>query len=334
MAISTAFQTKQNTNVIIGTEATMGTTALATADSIEMPVTDYSFDEMHKHTLSVAPPRVGSGAFTQSDDMVKWQRHDRMFEISITFHATAQSLNRVCLALFEDGASPNALTGDMPDTTDFRDGQSNTVPVTLWFENSAHAGQDTDQIFTSCLCTGMTLSGDISSNGGVVMCTATFTTGYAPTQATLTFTGGGGTHTVVSDQTTMFNMHDLTIETLNEQDLLLYSFELAIARPVNRIGFDNGSNFKPQGYALGGYEVTGSLTCKRDAESLEAIDTDMASPQALALSAGDVFQIDAPKVMIDAAAISLDDDGWKQTIPFRCTYAGATTSTIVSIKTA
>ena len=332
MALSTAFQTKQNTNVIIGTEATMGTAALATADSIEMPVTDYSFDEIHKHSLSVAPPRTGSGSFTQSDDMVKWQRHDRMFDISITFHATAQAINRVCLALFEDGSSPNTLQGDMPDTTSFVDAVSNTVPVTLWFENSAHAGQGTDMYFTSCLCTGLTLSGDIDSNGGVVMCTATFQTAYAPTEATLTFSGGGGTHTVISDQITMFNMHDLTVETLNEQDLLLYSFELAIARPVNRVGFDNGSNFKPQGYALGGYEVTGSLTCKRDAESTDAIDT--STPVALALSAGDVFQIDAPKVMVDNSAISTDDDGWKQTIPFICTYSGATTSTIVEIKTA
>ena len=333
MALSTAFQTKQNTRVIIGTEATVGTAALATADSIEMPVTDYSFDEIHKHSLSVAPPRTGSGGFTQSDDMVKWQRHDRMFDISITFHGTAQAINRVCETLFEDGNGTNTLQGDMPDTTSFVDGVSNTVPVTLWFENSAHAGEGTDMYFTSCLCTGLTLSGDIGSNGGVVMGTATFQTAYAPTEGALTFSGGGGTHTVISEQTTMFNMHDLTVETLNEQDLLLYSFELAIARPVNRIGFDNGSNFKPQGYSVGGYEVTGSLTCKRDAESTDAIDT--STPVALALSAGDVFQIDAPKVYADTSAISFDDDGWKQTIPLRFTYdSAATTSTIVEIKTA
>ena len=100
----------------------------------------------------------------------------------------------------------------------------------------------------------------------------------------------------------------------------------------------SADNYDPekyrQLYSLGGYEVTGSLTCKRDAESLEAIDADMATPQALALSAGDVFQIDAPKCIIDNSAISLDDDGWKQTIPFICTYSGATSSTIVSIKTA
>ena len=332
MALSTAFQTKQNTRMIIGTEAALGTAALATADSIEMPVTDYSFDEINKHSLSVAPPRTGSAGFTQSDDMVKWQRHDRMFDISITFHGTAQAINRVCLALFEDGDGTNTLQGDMPDTTHFKDAVSNTVPVTLWFENSSHAGEGTDMYFTSCLCTGLTLSGDIASNGGVVMATATFQTGYAPTEGTLEFTGGGGTHTVIGDQTTMFNMHDLTVETLNEQDLLLYGFELAIARPINRIGFDNGSNFKPMGYSLGGYEVTGSLTCKRDAESTDAIDT--STPVALALSAGDVYQIDAPKVYVDSSGISFDDDGWKQTIPFRCTYSGAITSTIVSIKTA
>ena len=79
MALDTSFQTKQNTKVIIGTEVTMGTACLAAGTTIEMPVTDYSFDEIHKHSLSVAPPRTGAGAFTQSDDMVKFQRHDRMF---------------------------------------------------------------------------------------------------------------------------------------------------------------------------------------------------------------------------------------------------------------
>ena len=335
MGLSATFQTKQNARVIIGTESSMGTPCDEDSGAtIEMPVTDYSFDEIHKHSLSVAPSRTGSGAFTQSDDMVKWQRHDRMFDVSITFHGTAQAINRVCGALFGDDDGTNTLIGSMPSVTDFRHGQSNAVPVTLWFENSAHAGVGTDMYFTSCICTGLTLSGDISSNGGVVMCTATFQTGYQPTEAALTIESTSGTNTAISDQTTMFNMHDLTVETLNEQDLLLYSFELAIARPVNRIGFDNGNNFRPMGYSLGGYEVTGSLTCKRDSESLEAIDADMASPMALALSAGDVYQIDAPKVYIDAAGISMDDDGWKQTIPFRCTYSGATSSTIVSIKTA
>ena len=332
MAISTTFQTKQNTNVIIGTEVTMGTATLADGVTLEMPVTDFSFDETYKHSLSVAPSRTGGGGFTQSDTMVKWMRHDAMWDISMTFHATAQAINRVCLALFEDGTGTNTLQGDMPDTTDFKHGAGNIVPVTIWFDHGSHSGSGTDMYFTSCLCTGLSFSGEISGNGGVVLCTATFQTAYKPTEAALTFTGG--THTLIAAQTTTFNMHDLTVETLNEQDLLLYSFELAIARPVNRISFDPDNDYRPMGYALGGYEVTGSLTCKRDDESTDAIDT--STPVALALSAGDVFQIDAPKVMVDGSGISFDDDGWKQTIPFRCTYSqgGGTTSTIVEIKTA
>ena len=330
MTIAADFQTKADMTVVIGTEVTTGTATLAAGVTCEIPVTDFSFDEIHKHSLNVAPSRTGGGAFTQSDQMVRWQRHDSVWDISITFHATAQSIDRVCLALFEDGATPNVLQGDMPDTTSFKHGVANIVPVTMYFENASHAGLNTDMYFTSCLCTGLTFSGDIAGNGGVVLCTATFQTGYQPTEGALTFSGG--THTLVSAQTTTFNMHDLTTETLNSEDILLYSFELAIARPVNRVGFDPDNSYRPLGYSLGGYEVTGSLTCKRDSESTDAIDTSTAV--ALDLDTG-VFQITAPKVYVDGAAISFDDDVWKQTIPFRCTYSqsGGITSTIVSIGT-
>ena len=334
MAISSSFQTKSNARVIIGTEVTMGTPCNEDDGvTIEMPVTDFSFDETHKHSLTVAPHRVGGAGFTQSDDMVRWDRTASMWDISITFHATAEAINRVCLTLFQDGTNPCALLGSMPSLTTFTHGGSNAVPVTMWFENSAHAGSSgVDMYFTSCLCTGLTFSGDITANGGVVLCTATFQTGYQPTEGAHTIESTSGANTLMGAQTTTFNMHDLTTETLNTEDLLLYSFEFSIARPVNRISFDPDNSYRPMGYSLGGFEVTGSLTCKRDVESADAIDT--ATPVALSLSTG-VFQIEAPKVYVDAAGINFDDDGWKQTIPFRCTYdSAADTNPIVSIHTA
>ena len=330
MALSTTFQTKQNTSVVIGTEVTMGTATLAAGTTLEVPVTDFSFSEIDKHSLSVAPPRVGSGAFTQSDDMVKWQRHDRMFDISITFHSTAQMLDRICLALFGDGSTPNALLGAMPSVVDYRHGQANTTPVTLWFENAGHDGEGVDQYFKSCICTSFTMTGDIGSNGGVVTGTATFQTAYKPTIGALTF--GGGTHTLLTAQTTMFNMHDLTNTQLDGQDLLLYSFDINIARPVNRIGFDSANDFRPMGYSVGGYEVTGNLTCKRDGEVDGAINN--TTGMVLDIDTG-VFQITGAKVFVDEAGISLDDDGWKQTIPLRFTYDSAAISNpVITIGTA
>ena len=328
MAKSATFQTKQNVSVRIITEATMGTTPTDTAYTT-MPVTDFSFSDIKKHSLSVAPARTGVGGMAQSDDMVKWQRHDRMFDISLTFHATAQAIDRVCLALFGDGSTPNALLGSMPSVTSYAHGSSNAVPVSLSFEGAGHDGGTTDIYFTSCLCTGLTLSGSIDGNGGVVMGTATFQTAYVPTEAALTLSGS---ETTLSAQTTMFNMHDLQTTTLDSEDLLLYSFDLNIARPVNRIGFDSSNSFRPMGYGVGGYEVTGSLTCKRDGEVDDAIDNSAGMILDLDTT---VFQITGSKVFVDEAGISFDDDGWKQTIPLRFTYdSAATSNAVVSIGTA
>ena len=97
---------------------------------------------------------------------------------------------------------------------------------------------------------------------------------------------------------------------------------------MKRVGFDTASNgFAQLGYTVGGYEVTGSMTVKRDAESSAAITfADTAEPvAAISISTG-TFQIEAPKAVIDTASINFDDDGWKTVIPFRCTYDAAATS--------
>ena len=336
MAKSDKFQVSSNSSVIIGTEVTPGTpTDASDGETIEMPVTEYSFSDINKHTLSVAPFRSGLGGMTQSDDMVKWQEHDRMHEISLTFHCSNLAIDRICLALFGDGTTPNVLLGSMPTSVQshIQHGVANITPVTLWFENAAHAGLATDLYFTSCVCTSFTMTGDVSSNAGVVMGTATFVTGYPAVEAALGIQSTSGTNTLLTAHTTLFNMHDMTVaQTLDGEDLVLYSFDLTIARDVQRIGFDSGNAFHPNGYAVGGYEVTGNLTAKRDDETAAAIDNK--AGMVLSLDTG-VFHITAPKTFVDDSGISFDADGWKQNIPFRCTYDGAATSnTVVSIATA
>ena len=329
---SANFQTTSNTTVLIGTEVTMGTPAVAGCAAVEMPCTEYSFTDIGSggQSLDVAPLRTGAGGQTQSDDMVKARRHDRMYEVSITFHCTDLATKRVTKNLFEDGAAGEiaSLIGSMPTTSKFADNVSNVIPVSIIITNGGHnapAGTDKDMVFTSCMCTGLTFSGDIGSNGGVVMCTATFVTAYLPTATTnLNYTVA----TAVSAQQTMFNMHDLQTTEFGGQDLVLHGFEIGIQRPVTRISFQDGADFKPYGYALGGYEVTGSLTCKRDNLSLVA-SAEGNSTVALDLDTT-VYQILAPTCMNDQSSVSFDEDGWKMTLPFRAVYTGATTSTIFS----
>ena len=342
MAKSTTFQTKTNSAVTIGTEVTMGTATLAAGVTLQMPVTDYSFSEIASHSLDVAPFRMGGGS-AQSDDMVRASRHNRMYEISMTFLASDKAIDRICLALFGDGTTPNILLGSMPAATTYTHGVASIVPVTLHFEDSdpdstTASGGGLDTHFISCMCTSFSLAGDIGSDGGMVMGTATFVTGYAPVLAALTFSGG--THTLNTSHVNFFNMHDLSKTEINSgsaEDLVLYSFELNIERSVSRIGFDTaGNGFRPHGYVVGGYEVTGSLTVKRDAELKDAITfADTADPVVSFDLDTTVFQITAAKAKLDTASINFDDDGWKTVIPFRCTYDGAATSNpVVTIGTA
>ena len=332
MAKSDKFQVSSNSSVVIGTEVTPGTACLAAGVTLEMPVTEYSFSDINKHSLSIAPFRSGIGGMTQSDDMVHWQEHDRIHEISLTFQCSAKAIDRICLALFGDGSTPNALLGSMPTEVQshVQHGTANITPVTIWFENAAHAGLGVDLYFTSCMCTSFSMTGDVGTNAGVVTGTATFVTGYPATEGALTFTGG--THELVTVHTALFNMADITTETLDGEDLVLYSFDLTIARDVQRIGFDSGNSFHPSGYSIRGYEVTGNLTAKRDDETASAIDNK--AGMVLDIDTG-VFQITAPKVFVDDSGISFDADGWKQNIPFRCTYDNAaTTNPVVTIGTA
>ena len=335
MAKSDAFQVGSNTSVIIGTEVTPGTpTSASSGVTLEMPVTEYSFSDINKHSLSVAPFRSGLGGMTQSDDMVKWQEHDRMHEISLTFQCSDLAINRICLALFGDGTTPNALLGSMPTTVQshVKHGVANITPVTLWFENAAHTGLATDLYFTSCMCTSFTISGDVGANAGVVSGTATFVTGYKATEAALEIQSTSATNTLLTAHTTLFNMHDMVSQSLNGQDLVLYSFDLTIARDVQRIGFDKDADMHPMGYSVGGYEVTGNLTAKRDDHTLSAIGRNSGMELNLDTT---VFQILAPKLFVDDSAISFDADGWKQNIPFRCTYdSAATSNAVVTISTA
>ena len=327
---SVNFQVKSNTRVLIGTEVTMGTPAVQGCAAVAMPCTDYSFTDIGSggQTLEVAPFRTGVGGQTQSDDMVKARRHDRTYEVSITFHCTDLAVKRVCLNLFEDGAAGgiSKLLGSMPTTSKFADGVANAIPVGIIIENGGHnapAGDAKDMVFTSCMCTGLTFSGDIGSNGGVVMCTATFVTGYLPTATTNI---GHTVATAVSAQTTMMNMHDLTTTSFGGQDLVLLGFEYSIVRPVTKISFKDGANFNPYGYSLGGYEVTGSLTCKRDDLALTA-SAEGQSVVALNLDTG-TYQLQSEYCMNDTSSVNFDDDGWKMTLPFRAVYSGVTTNSL------
>ena len=321
-------QHKSGTTVWIGTEVTVGTATANDGDWLQLPVTDYSFTELNQQTLDSAPFRVGQGVgMGQSDKMVKPKRHDRMFEVSLTMHASAAALNRMGLHLFEDASEPLLLTGALPNINRFAHGASIAHPVTLLFDTASHA--DADIWFISCLCTNMTLSASIDGDGGAFMLSCTFQTGYEPAEGSLT---ADATDVAITAQDPISNIQSLTTTTLGgaSGDMVLHACEISVARSVTRHGWQ-ATTFAPYSMSVGGYEVTGSLTCKRDTNSLVAIAE--GSTVALVLTDG-TFGYSCGTVFVDSPAIDFADNGWLQTIPYRAVYTGASTSTILTIDTA
>ena len=321
MAINSKFQSKSDVEVFIGTEITMGTATLAGGTWDKMPVVDYSISDKQA-PLGVAPQRANS--FGQQDSGAKHNRTEQMFEISLTMHGTAGVINRVCKALYGDGDGDNILMGSSPAIKTYDDGEGNIVPVTLLFKNGG--SNDNDIHYKSAMCTSMELSYGIGTDGGALSCVATFVTGYIPVESTLT----PASDTDRSGQ--VFNAHDISINSLGGQDVLINDFSLNISRPVNRVSYQSTVEFAPYGYSIGAYEVTGTLGCKRDANSSSIASN---TSTGIALNVGDsTFEVTAPKVMVESISTDLADEGWKQEFSYRAFYDDASdTNTIVQIET-
>ena len=323
MALSTNIQTKSSITCFIGTEITLGTNCLAGGTWHKAPMIDFSFSD-DSSGITVAPFR--SDSFGQPLSGGKHLNEDRVSEISLTMKGNAATINRITGTFWGDSDGANALLGSSPTVTSYKHGVANTTPVTLLFDDAGMNGNDI--YFTGCMCTSMELAYGIDSDGGMLKCTTTFMTGYKPSQGTLT--AGSSTDLGAS---VAFNIHDLTTHTYDSQDLLIKDFSLNISRSVTKAGANPDSNYNPFGYAIGGYEVTGNITCKRD-EKVDGILDNNSTGQALALSDG-TFQVSATKCLIDGASPSFDDTGFTSSIPFRCFYDDAAhTNPIVTITTA
>ena len=324
MAISANYQVKSNVNVYIGTEVTMGTVCVPDGGAWNlMPVVDYSVTDKQA-SLGVGPQRANS--FGQDESLGQHDRTAQVYEVSLTMHGTAKTIDRACLALFGDDAQPNDLTGQLPSINTYTHGASNASPVTILFENGGSSGNDLE--FKSCVCSGLELAYAIGTDGGALSAVVTFVTGYEPIEAAV-----DAVTSPTDCSGAVFNIFDLSTNSLNGEDLMVYDFSCSIQRAVNKVGYRADANFEPHGYAIGPYEVTGSVSCKRDSES-SAVPVNTSAGIPLVMTDG-AFEINAPKVMVESVSTDLADEGWRHSFAWRAFHAAGTESAnIVTIGTA
>ena len=243
---------------------------------------------------------------------------------------TPTAVLKSCLALFGDGASACELTS-ASNTGSMKDGVSNASQVTLLFANagsdSSESPANDDVVMAGCLATQMVIREDVGTNGGEMVVETTFISAYQPVETVLT-----PSSTPTLDEAAPKNIFNLNSSTLDSEPLVLNNFEITISRPLARVHHQNTTDYKPFGYVqTGPYEVTGSITAKRDDSIHDLIAHIKGDSAGIALSIAESsgLTISLPDVMIDNSKPEVSDF-LLQTIPFRA-FGADEAGNIISI---
>ena len=320
----TNFQPRGDIKVIMGSGAKAFGNAHAAGDTWNaLQVIDFNIEHASA-PVEVAPSR--SGVYAQMEKQGHHRPDTQVYEVTLTMRGTPTSVLKSCLSLFSEGSSAAALSG-ASNTGSMKDSVSNADQVTLLFENAGSDATNMDVVMAGCMATQMVLREDVGTNGGELICETTFFTAYQPVETALT-----PSSTPTLDEAAPKNIFDLNASTLNSEALVLNNFEITIARPLARVHHQATADFKPFGYVqTGPYEVTGSLTVKRDDSIFDLASQIKGDSAGIALSIAESsgFTILCPDVMIDNSKPEVSDF-LLQTIPFRA-FAASESANVISI---
>jgi hypothetical protein len=119
--------------------------------------------------------------------------------------------------------------------------------------------------FLSCIARSLTVRADLlSGSDGRLMADVEFISGHDNT------TGYNVSGTNAFNAQTYFNFFRPTTATIGALDVILYGFNITFTNNAYRIGLTSAGNCET--FALPRYQVTGSITCKWDANTDGLID--------------------------------------------------------------
>ena len=200
---------------------------------------------------------------------------------------------------------------------------------------------------TGCVVSDMSITGDVTANGGNLSVSGNYFSGFANPLAAgsileQTFDGTW----VEPDAGVFFNVGSLSTKQLSvegaDQDIILKSFNLNIANGVNRVG--SNTNGDAEAYAFPEYVVTGDITVKYDTEiSLSAADNVVqnfidGNTGTLALKFGDgtVSSVSEMNILAEVQFTGdptqdISENGIFWTIPFECVQNSSTEALKISL---
>lgn len=317
MAQASNYFPSQSVELYFQKEAAVGVSP-DDADLKKLQVTSFTIPEA---SVPVEYSSQRSGTFVTQESQGNHGEGLKLWTFDTVLKGTLTSVRLATEALFEDSGSDGTAilmnTYSFP-TTSYKDGEAaNTFE--LRFEQAGSDSSENNIRVNGCIATGMTLTEDIGSEGGELVCTINWATAYYPTYTSAALGG-----TTAYDGDTPKNIRNLNISntTIDSEEVVLQSFEISATRTIERIHYQNttSGDYKPFGYVMtGGWEVTGSLTCVRN-DDIHDLKAKFINGSTAALSIGESsgtnFLVSCPKVYINETTIDNGGAVLMQSIPF------------------
>ena len=329
MAQATNLYPSQNVGVWIQAESNVGAEP-DDAGLTKLQATSFTIPEASVPAVFSSPK---SGQFTQTQNMGRHEEGTKLWTFQTTLKGTPTSILTATGAVFESASSEAVLNNDysFPHTL-YVNNASSAKTYDIRFVNAgADSAVETIEC-AGCIGTGFTLSQDIGSENGDMVCVIDWATAFYPEHS------GTDITSPAYDTATPKNIRELNsaatgINGGSLEELVIQSWELSVSRTIERVVYKDitSGTFAPFGYAMTGpFEVTGSLTCIRNNDVHDLLekfrDSAVVDVNIQNSTAGELT-IALDKCFINEPTVDTGGAVLMQTIPFTVVGANDVSST-------
>jgi len=315
MAIDGNVYSSKQFELYIADQSVMGTANTTDADFIKLDVVSVSDVDFGGGLVQERNLRSGQQVKKLTDHYVsqKGASASVQFEWVVSHKEGLQQLMKM---ISEDTASAYEWAGNKSPAS-YEHGESTGEMATVIISNP-NTGDD--RVLHSAVLTELNLSLDSGSEGGRLVASGTFYSGYKPTLGADTVSPGGTETAFVK---TIF---DCTTKQLGGSDVVAKSFNVNFAFPAVRLGFQ-GASAEAEQYGRGGEVVcSGSASVKYDANTDGELAGFLAgSSKAVTFGDGSTINFSVPTSVYTGFNVDLGDseEGVFVEIPFEGTATGA-----------
>ncbi len=330
MAQATNYFPSQNVEVWYQKETNVGTQP-DDAGLTKLQTTSFSIPEA---SVPVEYSAQRAGHFTMTASQGHHSQGTKMWTFDTTLRGTPKSVLLATEAVFESASSEATLNNDytFPSATYVTAAGSAATFEFRWINGGSDAANH-NLVMQGCVGTGFTLTEDIGSEGGELVCTISWASAFPPVYS------ADDISSPAYDEGTPKNIRSLASGTTGInggalEELVIQSWELSVSRTIERISYKDQTDgsYAPFGYAMtGGFEVTGSITCLRNDDVYDLIDGNEfvnSTTVDINITEDSSFIIALDKCLLNEPSIDNGGPALTETIPFTVVGADNIGSTV------